>query len=83
LTSLDRKTAADYLYWEDIASEIEARLKDPASTQIMKRQMGRIQEFPNVLARLTMKFDKLILPSQVKFYAIWGLIYLNLKASER
>jgi hypothetical protein len=83
LTSIDLKAAADYLYWQDVSAEIEARLKDPSSTQVMRRQMGRIQSFPNVLARLTMNFEKLILPSEVKFDALWGLIYLNLKACKR
>lgn len=48
----------------------------------MKRQMGRIQAFPNVLAKLTMTFDKLIFPLEVKFGALWGLVYLNLKVSK-
>ncbi|PMD12014.1 hypothetical protein NA56DRAFT_57844 [Hyaloscypha hepaticicola] len=79
LSTQDREAAAEYLYWHDVGSEIEARIKDPKSTQIMKRQMGRIQAFPNVLAKLTMTFDKLIFPLEVKFGALWGLVYLNLK----
>lgn len=82
LTLVDQNYAADYLYWQDIATEIEARVKDSSSTTTMKRQMPRIQTFPNVLAKLTMTFDKLIFPSKVKFDLLWGLIYLNLKASK-
>jgi len=82
LTWVDQNSAAEYLYWQDIATEIEARLKDSSSTTIMKRQMGRIQTFPNVLAKLTMTFDKLIFPLEVKFDLLWGMIYLNLKASK-
>ena len=77
---VDLNSAAEYLHWQDIATEIEAKVEDSSSTNIMKRQMGRIQTFPNVLARLTMTFDKLILPLEVKFDLLWGLIYLNLKA---
>jgi hypothetical protein len=81
LISVERKAAAEYLYWDDVGSEIEARLKDPSSTQVMKQQMGRIQAFPNGLAKLTMAFNKLISPLEVKFDILWGLIYLNLKVS--
>lgn len=45
----------------------------------MKRQMSRIHAFPSVLVKLTMTFDGLIVPFDVKFDVLWGLIYLNLK----
>lgn len=48
----------------------------------MKRQMGRITTFPNILAKLTMVFDKLVFPSEVKFDVLWKLVYLNLKVSK-
>ena len=76
---IDLKAASDYLYWHDIKDEIQAKLSDSSSTQIMKRQMSRIQALPSILVKLTMTFDGLIMPFDVKFEILWGLIYLNLK----
>lgn len=75
----DQKLAGDYLYSQDLQHEIQSKLNDSSSTQIMKRQMNRILSFPGVLARLTMTFERLTKPIDVKFDVLWGLIYLNLK----
>ncbi|KAG4441573.1 hypothetical protein IFR05_002958 [Cadophora sp. M221] len=81
LSPQDQKAASDYIYWQDVKDEIQAKLSDSSSTQNMKRQMSRIHAFPSVLVKLTMTFDGLIVPFDVKFDVLWGLIYLNLKMS--
>ena len=79
LSTEDQKFASDYLYWQDIHHEVQAKLNDSSSTQIMKRQMNRILSFPGFLAKLTMNFERLTEPIPVNFEILWGLIYLNLK----
>ena len=73
--------AAKYHEWETLAKEIQARLNDPTSTQLMKRQMGKIQSLPHVLATLARSFSNLITPLEVRFELLWGLVYINLKLS--
>jgi hypothetical protein len=44
--------------------------------------MTRIQPLPHVLATFTRKFSSLVVPSQVNFEMLWGLVYLNLKVRD-
>ena len=71
--------AAKYCDWQFLADEIQSKLADPASLTVVKRQMGRIQPFPRVLSTLTLLFEKMVVPHELKFGLLWGLIYVNLK----
>ncbi|CZR55427.1 uncharacterized protein PAC_05315 [Phialocephala subalpina] len=86
-TSTDRLTASDlqiaskYTEWQDLASEIQAKLTESPSTPLIRRQIVKIQPLPHALASLTRKFSNLVTPEEVNFEIIWGLVYLNLKLS--
>ena len=56
---------------------------DPASTTLVKRNMSKIQPLPTVLATLFRNFSRLLVPFEVKYDLVWGLIYLNLKESDK
>jgi hypothetical protein len=43
--------------------------------------MARIQPLPHVLATFTRKISNLVVPSEINFGILWGLLYLNLKLS--
>lgn len=45
----------------------------------MKRQIARIQTFPQELSLLTKKFEKLVSPLYIRFDILWGTVYLSLK----
>ena len=61
--------------------EIDSKIKDINSTPIMKRQMGRIQPLPRALATLVKGFTKIVVPFHVNFDILWGIVYIDLKAS--
>jgi len=79
LSSSDHEVIANISDWQDLVDEIQMKLTDPASTSIMKRQMARIQPLPRALYTITRLFSNLVVPIEVKFDLLWGMIYLNLK----
>jgi hypothetical protein len=48
----------------------------------MKRLMTKIHPLPRSLSRLTVTFTNIIIPYEVHFDLLWGILYLNLKASK-
>lgn len=81
LPKSDLDIASKYHDWQDLSSEIQGKIMDPASTALVKRNMSRIQQLPSVLATLLRNFSSLLVPFEVKFDLLWGLVYLNLKLS--
>jgi hypothetical protein len=79
----DLEIASKYHDWQDLSSEIQSKIKDPASTTPVIKHMGRIQPLPSVLAALFRNFSNLLAPFVIKFDLVWGIVYLNLKVCHR
>ena len=75
----DFENAQGFKTWDALANEIERKVNSPTSTLRMKRHIRRIQSFPRVLALLTHTFAASVVPYEVDFDVVWGLIYLTLK----
>jgi hypothetical protein len=45
--------------------------------------MSKIQPLPSVLTTLFRNFSRLLVPFEVKYDLVWGLIYLNLKVRNK
>jgi hypothetical protein len=79
---IDLEIVAKCTEWSDLQEEIQANLTDAVSTAVMKRHMTKIHPLPRSLSRLTMTFTNIIIPYEVQFDLLWGILYLNLKASK-
>jgi hypothetical protein len=51
------------------------------SVEAVKSQMARIQSLPDVMDSLMRKISGLLIPSEVNYDIIWGLLYINLKVT--
>lgn len=68
--------------WQTIYSELEGRRVDSKTGPTMKRLIRGIQPLPRSLETLVVKFAKSIKPQAVDYSALWGLMHLNVKASD-
>ena len=78
---VDREIVAKSPEWSDLVEEIQSKLTNPASTATMKRLMTKIHPLPRFLSFLTGKFAKIVMPREVNFEFLWGILFLNLKVS--
>jgi hypothetical protein len=80
-SQIDRQTVQESREWSTVADDIQEK----ASNQIYNAQMRRIlmgiQPLPRTLSNLTDTFETALTPHTVELNILWGLLYLNVKAS--
>jgi hypothetical protein len=54
-------------------------IADPETSSAVKSLMSLIKPLPRPLGIMNDSFKAAVSPEDVQFYAIWGMIYLNLK----
>ncbi|KAH8755898.1 hypothetical protein BGZ57DRAFT_1009101 [Hyaloscypha finlandica] len=83
LSPSSQTLAAKYLGWHEVVMEIQGKLRDAASTSDMKRQMFRIQPFPQTLSTLIQSFETLVVPFSMDFGILWVIKSSQLSYNSR
>lgn len=66
---------------ENLMQQIQDKRTGSTSSATEKRQHGKLAQLPNALENLVLRFHKLVEPLTVDFEVVWGIFYVNLRAS--
>jgi hypothetical protein len=80
-SNIDRQTVQEPREWSNVADDIQEKASDQIYNAQMRRLLMGIQPLPRTLSNLADTFETALAPHAVELNILWGLLYLNVKAS--
>jgi len=80
-SQIDRQTVQEPREWTDVADDIQEKATNQVYNAQMRRILMGIQPLPRTLSHLTETFETALTPHAIELNILWGLLFLNVKAS--